>query len=254
MPFVVQQKPTQNITKQLHCCCCVVTRSCPTLLWPHRLQAIRVLCSWALAGKNTGVGCCFLLQRISLTQGSKLCLLHCMQILCLSAKKRIKSESRSVMSDSLKPHGLYSPWNSAGKNTGVGCCFLLQGIFLTQESNPGLLHCRQILYWLSYKGSLSLRELTPILKEVLLWVKCCQIALHATEKLFMKVRANQYLRLHHCLKKLPHPPQPFSIHHLTSHCPATSRQDPPPVKRLRLSEGSDDDGCFIFLAINNLLY
>ena len=37
-------------------------------------------------------------------------------------------------------------WDSPGKNTGVGCHFLLQGIFPTQESNPGLLHCRQILY------------------------------------------------------------------------------------------------------------
>ena len=38
------------------------------------------------------------------------------------------------------------PWDSPGKNTGVGCHFLLQGIFPTQGSNPGLLHCRQILY------------------------------------------------------------------------------------------------------------
>ena len=36
-----------------------------------------------------------------------------------------------------------------GKNTGVGCCFLLQGIFLTQGLNLSLLHCRQILYHLS---------------------------------------------------------------------------------------------------------
>ena len=43
----------------------------------------------------------------------------------------------------------YSPWDSPGKNTGVGCHFLLQGIFQTQESNPGLLHCRQIIYQLS---------------------------------------------------------------------------------------------------------
>ena len=43
--------------------------------------------------------------------------------------------------------------DSPGKNTRVGCHFLLQGIFLMQESNPGLLHCRQILYQLSYKGS-----------------------------------------------------------------------------------------------------
>ena len=40
-----------------------------------------------------------------------------------------------------------------GKNTGMGCRFLLQGIFLSQGSNPGLLHCRQILYQLSYEGS-----------------------------------------------------------------------------------------------------
>ena len=104
-----------------------------------------------------------------------------------------ESESRSVMSDFLWPHGLYSPWNSlvqntgvgslslfqgifpdpgieprsptlqadslpAGpqgkpKNTGVGSLFLRQQIFPTQESNLGLLHCRQILYQLSYQGS-----------------------------------------------------------------------------------------------------
>ena len=43
--------------------------------------------------------------------------------------------------------------DSLGKNTGVGCQFLLQGIFLTQEMNPGLLRCKQILYQLSYEGS-----------------------------------------------------------------------------------------------------
>ena len=42
------------------------------------------------------------------------------------------------------------PWNSPGKNTGVVCHFLFQGIFLTQGSNPGLLNCRQILYHLSH--------------------------------------------------------------------------------------------------------
>ena len=54
---------------------------------------------------------------------------------------------------SLQPHGLYSPWNSPGQNTGVGSLSLFQGIFPTQGSNLGLLHCRQILYQLSYKGS-----------------------------------------------------------------------------------------------------
>ena len=56
------------------------------------------------------------------------------------------------MSDSLQPHGLYSPWNSLRQNTGVGSLSLLQGIFPTQGSNPGLLPCRQILYQLSYHG------------------------------------------------------------------------------------------------------
>ena len=66
------------------------------------------------------------------------------------------------MSNSLRPHGLYSPWNSPGQNTGVGSLSLLQGIFPTQASNLGLLHCRQILYQLSYRRSLWLLE---ILKE-----------------------------------------------------------------------------------------
>ena len=71
-----------------------------------------------------------------------------------SINKKVKwSESHSVTSHALQPHGLFSPWNSPGWNTGVGCHALLQGIFLTQESNQGLLHCRRILHQLSYQGS-----------------------------------------------------------------------------------------------------
>ena len=66
-----------------------------------------------------------------------------------------ESESRSVMPYSLRPHGLYSPRNSPGQNTGVGSLSLLQGIFPTKGSHPDLLHCRQILYQLSYEGSQS---------------------------------------------------------------------------------------------------
>ena len=102
------------------------------------------------------------------------------------------------MSDSLQPHGLYSPGNSPGQNTGVGSLIpspgdlpstgieprspslqtdslpaepqgkpkntgegslsLLQGIFPTQELNPGLPHCRQILYHLSHKGNPRILE------------------------------------------------------------------------------------------------
>ena len=64
-----------------------------------------------------------------------------------------ESESHSVVSNSLQPHGLYSPWNSPGQNTGVGSLLLLQGIFPTQGTNLGLPPCRQILYQLSHKGS-----------------------------------------------------------------------------------------------------
>ena len=63
------------------------------------------------------------------------------------------SESRLVVSDSLQPHGLYSPWNSLGQNTAVGSRSLPQGIFPTQGSNPGLLHYRRILCQLSHQGS-----------------------------------------------------------------------------------------------------
>ena len=109
-------------------------------------------------------------------------------------KMKVKwNEHHSVVSDSLQSHGLYSPWNSPGQNTGVGSfpspgdlpnpgieprppalqvdslraepqgkpentgvgrLSLPQGIFPTQESNHGLLHCRWILYQLSYQGSL----------------------------------------------------------------------------------------------------
>ena len=69
-----------------------------------------------------------------------------------------KSVSCSVASDSLQPHGLQPtrllcPWNSPGKNTAVGCHFLLQSIFPTQRLNPGLLHCRWMVYCLNYYRS-----------------------------------------------------------------------------------------------------
>ena len=51
-----------------------------------------------------------------------------------------------------------SPWNSPGQNTGVGSLSILQGIFSTQELNPGLLHCSQILYQLSHKGNPRILE------------------------------------------------------------------------------------------------
>ena len=81
---------------------------------------------------------------------------------CFGEKKNSpryrESESRSVVSDTLQPHGLYSPWNSPGQNIGVGNCFLLQGFFPTQGLNWCLLHYSQILYQLSHQGSPRILE------------------------------------------------------------------------------------------------
>ena len=94
----------------------------------------------------------------------------------------------------LQPHGLQptkllSPWDFPGKDTGVGHHFLLQGIFPTQGSNVGLLHCRQILYRLSYKGSPANRisqsiQLVQLLSCVRVfatpWIAACQASLSIT--------------------------------------------------------------------------
>ena len=76
-----------------------------------------------------------------------------------------ESESHPVVSDSLQRHVLYSPWNSPGQNTGVGSLSLLQGIFPTQGSNPGLPHCRRILYQLNHKGIPTYPEKTIIQRD-----------------------------------------------------------------------------------------
>ena len=61
--------------------------------------------------------------------------------------------SNSLLLSGLLPTRLLCSWNFQGKNTGVGCHVLLQGIFPTQGSNMGLLHHRQILYRLSCQRS-----------------------------------------------------------------------------------------------------
>ena len=83
-------------------------------------------------------------------------------ILLLFLLLLMMSESHSVVSDSLKPHGLYSSWNSPGQTTGVGSLSLLQGIFTTQGLNPGLQHWRWILHQLSYH---SLMMKPPLMKH-----------------------------------------------------------------------------------------
>ena len=73
--------------------------------------------------------------------------------------------NRSVVSDSLWPHGLQPtrllhPWNFLGRSPGVGCHFLLQGVFLTQGLNLGFPHCRQRVYHLCHQGILNESEPT----------------------------------------------------------------------------------------------
>ena len=83
------------------------------------------------------------------------------------------------MSDSLQPHGLYSPWNSPGQNAGVGSLSLLQGIFQTQELNQGLLHCRQMLYQLHYQFS-SAQSLSRVRLFATPWTAARQASLSIT--------------------------------------------------------------------------
>ena len=71
--------------------------------------------------------------------------------------------SHSVVSNSSWPHGLQPtrllrPWDFPGKSTGVHSLSFFQGIFPTQGSNPGLLHCRQIFYQLNHQGSPRILE------------------------------------------------------------------------------------------------
>ena len=100
-----------------------VTKSCPTLDNPMD----RLLCPWNSPDQNTGV------ENLSSSR---------------DPNQRIEPRSPGLQVDSLPAEPQGKP-----KNTGVGSLSLLQGIFPTQESNQGLLNCRQILYQLSYQGS-----------------------------------------------------------------------------------------------------
>ena len=135
----------------------------------HGLQPTRLLCAWDSPGKNTRVGCHFLLQGAFLTQGSNSGLLHSEQILyhvshshrtLEDVTKELGKEkwNCSVVSDSLQSYGLQPtrilhPWDFPGKSPGVGCHFILQGILPIQGLNLGLPHCRQLLYSLIHQGS-----------------------------------------------------------------------------------------------------
>ena len=90
--------------------------------------------------------------------------------LSLSLSLVAKSHPTLLWPHRLYPARLLCPWDCPGNNTRVGCHFLLQGIFLTQESNPGLLHCRQILYWLSYDRSPAILYYTILYYTILYYI------------------------------------------------------------------------------------
>ena len=125
----------------------VVAKLC-RFLRPHGLLPTRLLCPWNFPGKNTGVmGLSFLLCEVSTLPEALYpsCVCVCAQSLplCLTLCDPVDFSlpGSSVYGDSL------------GKNTGVGCHALLQGIFPTQGWNQHLLHYKQILYPASHLGS-----------------------------------------------------------------------------------------------------
>ena len=153
-----------NLCRKL-CGCSVAAVS--ELVWLHSWSVARKAPLLKFSRQNTGVGCHFLLQGIFLTQGSNPGLLHLhigRQIL-YHLSTRVKTISKSLQKSEFNriegyggglvvkscptlaipwtvPARPLCPWDSPGKNTGVDCHFLLQGIFLIEELNPGLLRCR----------------------------------------------------------------------------------------------------------------
>ena len=125
----------------------------------------RLFCSWDFPGKNTEVGCHFFLQGIFLIKGSHPCFLHWQadsspllppgkpiyRMCCLCLVAQSCPTLCDPMDCSLPGSSVHG--DSLGKNTGVGCQALLQGIFLTQGLNPDIPQCKWILYCLSHQGS-----------------------------------------------------------------------------------------------------
>ena len=127
-----------DTTEPLHFTCSVMSDY-------FHLVGYRLFCPWDSPGKNTGVGSLSLLQEIIPTQGLNSGLPHCWWILYQLSHKGSPRTLEWVAYP-------FSRVSFQPKNTGVD----LHGIFPTQESKRGLLHCRQILYQLSYKGSLHI--------------------------------------------------------------------------------------------------
>ena len=101
-----------------------------------------------------------------------------------------------------------SPWDFQGKSTGVGCHFLLQGIFPTQGSNPGLLRCRQTLYRLSHQGisycnedgRSQMLQLRPSVVKYINILKCLKILKYLYQNGKIRPKLGKYLQLSYLVK------------------------------------------------------
>ena len=140
-------------------------------------------------GKNTGVGSLSLLQGIFLTQELNQCLPHCRQILYqlsyqIYAVLCLVDHPCPILCDPMdcSPPGSFVHGDSPGKNTGVGCQVLLQGIFPAQGLNSGLPHRRWIPYQLNHQGSSRILEWVayPFFRESS--QPRCQIYIHRQMK------------------------------------------------------------------------
>ena len=147
----------------------LVTQLCLTVLQSHGLCPARLLCPWDSPDETTGVGCHSLFQGIFLTQDQTWVFCIAGRFFTVWATREVRLPTpvvevtvfqHIVASEILKLHFSSPPFlcNSPGENSGVDSLSLLQGIFLTQGSNPGLPHCRQILYQLSHQGSPRIPE------------------------------------------------------------------------------------------------
>ena len=146
---------------------CLVAQSCPTLCnrMDHSPPVSSVYAD--SPGKNTRVGCHAVLQGIFPTQGWHPGLLHCKGVLCKATREAqeywsglpcpppgdLPNPGMEPRAPALQGSSLPSEPPGKPKNTGVGRLSLLQGIFLIQELNWGLLYFRRIPYQLSYVGS-----------------------------------------------------------------------------------------------------
>ena len=140
-----------------------MSKSCPQYLCfvylPHALntafhwQFLKFLCRWY---RKEEISCFSEPLRVIVDRGHNIVIIWPKDFVFSQWSPLVCSSSGvscSVISDSVTPwtvaRHVLCPWDFLGKNTGVGCCFLLQGIFPTQGSNLCLLcllHCRRILY------------------------------------------------------------------------------------------------------------